>query len=126
MNPVMSLNLPEFRPQEPVAGEFYRHPYGGVGRDISVSREGFARFFEFELFELLEFGNYYGKCADRLEENHELIGYRGHRYGHDTWTITVIDRTYHGRIRYMEQEIKKIQQAHPDYEPSWVIGGVVI
>lgn len=60
------------RERESVAGPFYQHPYGGVARDIFVSREGFARFFQRT-----------PESVDRLRKNCKTLDYAedlGHPY----------------------------------------------
>lgn len=89
---------------EPIASEFYRHPYGGIARDISVSRAGFMRFFEIDEIgmKLVYHPDFYGKVLDRMFDEGEAVGYREHRRGIEHWTITIIDRTSKAWDMYLD------------------------
>jgi hypothetical protein len=101
MDTMMLLNHPQpnNRPQETVASPFYSHPYGGIARDIQVTREGFMRFFELDELgmKLVYHPDFYGKILDRFFDNGEAVGYRGHNRGIDVWVITIINRS-HGAL----------------------------
>jgi hypothetical protein len=96
MDTLMLLNHPQpnNKPQETVASPFYSHPYGGIGRDITVSREGFMRFFEWDEF-MMDFAEqFHGKVVDQTPRDwSELLGY----HDHGKWVITVINRS-HGAL----------------------------
>lgn len=98
------------RPVEPVAGEFYKHPYGGIARDIHVSKEGFARFFEWSLAEvdfamLVSNG---GKVIDDLSDNHECLGYvHQNPHGRRDYMITIIDRTTKAAQKHLVRTIEQ-------------------
>ena len=103
-------HIPAPRKHEPVAGPFYRHPYGGIARDIHVSKEGFARFFDWSLAEvdfamLVSNG---GKVIDDISDNHECLGYvHQNQHGRRDYMITIIDRT-HGAL--MEHAVRTTVQ----------------
>lgn len=97
--------------QQTVASEFYRHPYGGIARDIRVTREGFLRFFEIEEWQtgvlaVIDFT--YGKVIDEFHDKIEVVGYRGHVSGVEHFTITFIDRTPSAAFKYVRQETNKV------------------
>lgn len=122
-------NFFEDRLDPPLAGEFYKHPYGGIGRDITVSYEGFCRFFELQEsdMDIARAEKFYGKVVDLSPTSDiELCGYRGHRYGNETWTITFIDRSYIAHIKQLERELEEFQKQHPEFEPKFVVGGVLV
>jgi hypothetical protein len=96
MDTLMLLNHPQpnNKPQETVASPFYSHPYGGIGRDIVVSREGFMRFFEWDEWTMQYAEAFHGKVVDCTPRDwSELLGY----HDHGKWVITVIDRS-HGAL----------------------------
>ena len=82
--------------REPVAGPFYAHPYGGIARDISVSKEGFARFFEWSLaevdFAMMVVQGMGGKVIDTFGEWDECLGYLNEVKGKRAYMITIINR----------------------------------
>lgn len=98
------------RPVEPAVSDFYKHPYGGIARDIFVSYEGFLRFFEQESFDLDApiWNGFYGKVVDTVLDDHELLGYRGHHRGVDTWMITIIDRSSKARYRHLKRSLNQM------------------
>lgn len=65
------------KPPQEVASKFYQHPYGGIARDVYVTREGFARFFEdtVECVDLMGLINPNMKSYDLIGEWHECLGY---------------------------------------------------
>lgn len=83
--PTAMNHIPAPREREPVATPFYSHPYGGVARDIFVSREGFARFFEIDPSEL-DWVECNLKTFDVIGTGFEILGYKiqdaEHRYWH--------------------------------------------
>ena len=90
---------------EPVASDFYLHPYGGVARDIEVSRTGFMRFFDLDEIgmKLVYHPDFYGKVLDRMYDYGEALGYRGHRRGVETWSITIIDHSGAAIRKHLER-----------------------
>lgn len=110
MNPVMSLSLPEPHPEDPIASPFYTHPYGGIARDIWVSREGFARFFghSVEYIDSCEVGM---KLFDDFHTGmKETYGYKIKNYntGRIEYRITIIDNSFRTRTKFHQQEMKKL------------------
>lgn len=97
------------RPVEPVAGDFYKHPYGGIARDISVTRDGFMRFFELDEIgmKLVYHPDFYGKVLDRMFDEGEALGYRGHHHGIETWTITIIDHSTKAAQKHLVRTIEQ-------------------
>ena len=87
-------NLPAPHPQLPVAGKFYSHPYGGIARDICVSKEGFARFFEWSLaevdFAMMVVQGNGGKVIDESGEWTESLGYIVESNDRRMYMITMI------------------------------------
>ena len=84
------------REREPIAGPFYLHPYGGIARDISVTREGFMRFFELEEQGILIAESWagQGKLFDEFHEDGETMGYIGLLPGGEmTYSVTIIKNT---------------------------------
>ena len=79
--------------RQPAPGAFYPHPYGGIARDIPVTREGFKRVFEWTDFEMDFADREMGKVIDRFFDNHEILGY----HCHGKYSITIINRT-HGAL----------------------------
>lgn len=82
--PTAMNHIPTPHPREPVASPFYLHPYGGVGRDIYVSREGFARFFEMEPSEV-DWIPHNIKAIDKSGTGYELLGYKIQDAGNRYW-----------------------------------------
>lgn len=94
------IPFPDHIQREVVAGPFYCHPYGGVARDIDVTKEGFARFFELDV-DAMELASdpdstWFGKIIDQMNEWTECCGYRGRKHGEITYSITIIE---HGHSR---------------------------
>lgn len=101
----------EDRTDKPVAGAFYRHVYGGIARDIYVSREAFQRFFELTDAEMNVAAYFAGKSADVLEDEHELVGYIYKSWpapGQWMYRITIIDRTQKARYAFLRREVDRI------------------
>lgn len=75
----LCLNLPQRIERQPVASPFYCHPYGGIARDIYVTREGFIRFFELDEFDIAiaeAFAGQGQKMYDKLPDDWtEVCGY---------------------------------------------------
>jgi hypothetical protein len=94
--PTNMNHVPLPPPSEPVASEFYKHPYGGIARDIFVTREGFMRFFELEELAIVIAESWagQGKVFDSFTDDHEYFGYI-HLFpgGRLSYTITIIDRS---------------------------------
>lgn len=89
-------HIPLPPPAEPVASEFYKHPYGGIARDISVTREGFMRFFELEEQGMLIAESWagQGKVFENFGDDHEYFGYINlFPGGRLSYTIVIIDRS---------------------------------
>ena len=93
--------------RQPAPGAFYPHPYGGIARDIPVTREGFKRIFEWTDYEMDHAEREMGKVIDRFHDNAEVIGYVGHCFGKRHFTVTVINRT-HGAL--MDHAIRSTVQ----------------
>lgn len=87
--------------REPVASPFYAHPYGGIARDIAVSKEAFARFFEWSLaevdFAMMCVQGHGGKVIDIFDEWAESLGYIDESNGKRTYMITIINKD-HSRV----------------------------
>lgn len=116
-----SLNLPHHVVREPVATPFYAHPYGGIARDISVSREGFMRFFEMDDY-ALSLGEAFagGKVVDQFPSNdYELVGYIGIKRNQFTYDITVIHRSSQ-RISELLQIAPYLWQGNDDCDPHGI------
>jgi hypothetical protein len=87
--------------QQPLHSAFYRHPYGGIARDIHVTRIQFARFFgvSVEYVDSVEFNM---KCLDDNFPGGETLGYKiktwewrdGHKLSQISYRITVITYDY--------------------------------
>lgn len=75
------------KPPQDVASKFYTHREGGIARDIYVSREGYARFFE-------------------IVEPDQIEDYWLHAEMHDHWT------TCFGRVTGSEYRITIISHDH--------------
>jgi hypothetical protein len=100
--PTNMNHIPIPPPPEPVATDFYRHPYGGIARDIFVTREGFMRFFELEELAIVIAESWagQGKVFDSLTDDHEYFGYINlFPGGRLSYTITIIDRGVGPRSR---------------------------
>lgn len=84
-----------------VADPFYRHPYGGVGRDIWTTKAGFARFFEIhpEAVDMLDTNV---NAIDVFEKDGiELLGYVIQPpNGLKNYKITIVDRSWEGMERH--------------------------
>jgi len=95
------LNLPQRMERELIASPFYAHPYGGIARDIAVTKEGFARFFEWSLaevdFAMMVVQGNGGKVIDTFDEWAESLGYIVESDGKRTYMITIINRD-HSRV----------------------------
>lgn len=72
--PVTSLNLPEFRPAKLIANPEYDHHYGGVARDVYLTREQFARFFDVSV-EFVDSLPVNVKVFDDMQPDGEMLGY---------------------------------------------------
>ena len=99
------------RPVEPAASDFYKHPYGGIARDIFVTREGFMRFFELSEDSMLiaESLAGRGKMYDDLTEEHEYFGYINlFPRGKLSYMITIIDRSVKMRYRFINTSAEKV------------------
>ena len=87
--------------RQPAPSPFYPHPYGGIARDIPVTREGFARFFELDVdaMEMAECDGsiWYGKVIDITHDTGECLGYRGRHRDQTTYVITILNQT-HGAL----------------------------
>ena len=85
--------------RQPAPGAFYPHPYGGIARDIPVTREGFARFFELDVdaMELDSSSMWFGKIIDIIHDTGECLGYRGRHRDQTTYVITILNQT-HGAL----------------------------
>ena len=95
---------------EPIASEFYKHPYGGIARDISVTRDGFMRFFDVTEFDIkmAEAFAGQGKIYDTVEENHETLGYINLLPGGKmTYFVTIIDRTRRAAEKHLNRMIEQ-------------------
>lgn len=92
------INYTSPRPPQEVASAFYQHPYGGTARDIWVSREGFARFFEdsVECVDLMGLINRNTKSYDVVFDNGEALGYilQDRADGPISYRITIINRGF--------------------------------
>ena len=101
MTALDTFNVLPLRDREPIAGPFYAHPYGGIARDISVSKEGFARFFEWSLaevdFAMMCVQGHGGKVIDTFDDWSESLGYIDETNGKRTYMITIINRD-HSRV----------------------------
>lgn len=82
--PTAMNHIPTPHPREPVASEFYSHPYGGIARDIYVSREGFARFFEMDPTEV-DWIPVNFKALDKIGTGYEILGYKCQDVGNRYW-----------------------------------------
>jgi len=88
-------DLPAPRHHEPSASDFYKHPYGGIARDVFVSREGFMRFWSLDESEMarIDSYNFNGKIVDQKpSDDFELLGY----HNNGKYSITIIDRSFRG------------------------------
>lgn len=91
------LPFPDHLERKPVASPFYAHPYGGIARDIHVTREGFMRFFELDEFDMQfaeAFAGQGQKMYDKLPDDWtEACGYIGlHPGGRMTYRIDFISK----------------------------------
>ena len=76
---------------------FYCHPYGGIGRDIRVTREGFARFFEIDPNEV-SWMQANMKIIDVMLPMSELLGYKLMNLdGKEEYSITIVEHS-HSRV----------------------------
>ena len=93
-----SVQIRQTLPRETVQ---YRHPYGGLARDVYVTRDGFARFFDIPV-EYVDEMPVNMKCMDRFFDNVEVCGYIRQYYVIDAfngifdltemfYVITIID-----------------------------------
>jgi hypothetical protein len=100
------------RERKPAASPFYNHPYGGVGRDITVTREGFARFFEdsVECVDFMGLINPNTKSYEVLGDTTECLGYILKDGERTEYSITIINRTY-GAL--MDHAVRTILPNHP-------------
>ena len=91
------------------AGEFYRHPYGGIARDVLVSREGFARYFNHSV-EYIDNEPMNMKLFDDFHEKCETYGTKMQdgRDGRIQYRITHIDHTHRARMKFHQQEMRKL------------------
>ena len=98
----------EDRHDRPVASDFYQHPYGGIGRDIWVSREAFARFFDHSP-EYIDDLPVNMKLFNITGSLYEMLGYRQQDRidGPISYRIVFIDRTHRAHYKYAQQEIRK-------------------
>lgn len=95
-----TFNVLPLRGREPHASVFYQHPYGGIARDIFVTRDGFMRFFELDEFEM--------EIAEAFAGQGKVFDWM-----HDGWSETLgyINLHQGGRMEYL---ITIIQSAHSD------------
>ena|SRR5688572_372359 len=108
--PTNMNHVPLPPPSEPVASEFYKHPYGGIARDISVSREGFMRFFQLDEQEMLIAESFagHGKVFDTFANEHEYFGYINlFPGGRLSYIIVIIDRSRDGAFKHLRRVIEK-------------------
>ena len=97
------------RERKPAASSFYNHPYGGIARDITVTREGFMRFWELDEYQMAQIESYHfnGKVCDvQPSYFYELLGY----LDHGKYSITIINRT-HGAL--MDHAVRTLLPSHP-------------
>src|SRR5678815_5898254 len=96
----------------PQASEYYAHPYGGIARDIWVTREGFARLFGHSL-EYVDSLHCNMKVFDDMQVMCETLGYK-QQYKIDgpiTYRVIFIDHSSKARIRFHQQEVDKLNAA---------------
>ena len=103
-------DLPAPRVHVPAASDFYLHPYGGIGRDIQVTKEQFARFWELDDYTVERIPPN-TKWFDVLHEKTEILGYRlvTWSFGQKTSTyrITIIDRGIEAKLKFHNQEVRR-------------------
>lgn len=105
------------RPVEPAVSDFYRHPYGGIARDIFVTREGFMRFFNLREDSILIAESFagQGKLYDTVSETHETMGYINlFPGGKMTYMVTIIDRSVKARYKFLERSAEKVAKEFVD------------
>ena len=112
MQPLTSLHFPERRESLTVASDYYTHPYGGIARDIYVTREGFARFFEHSV-EFIDDMPYNIKLFDDFHPGLiETYGYICEAFnGNITYRITILDQSFQGRVKFHNQECRRLAKA---------------
>lgn len=118
------LPFPHHIPRETVASDFYPHPYGGIARDVCVTRDGFMRFFELDdhALSLCEaFPD--GKVIDQFPgDAHELIGYIGTTRTTLTYTVTVVDRSWKTHDKFLDSVQAALEEVCPPRgipRPEW-------
>lgn len=104
-----------------VASPFYPHPYGGIGRDISVTREGFKRFFDIDEGHMClaeSFG--LGKVIDEMTDDWtECVGYVNSNPQLTKYEITVIHK--HGtRVSELLQIAPYLWEGNDDCDPHGI------
>lgn len=78
----------------PEVSEFYPHIYGGMARDIYVTREQFARFWRMSV-EYIDDLQFNSKVLDQMEPGGESLGYKMKEWvwktnGRHKWKYTLI------------------------------------
>ena len=111
----------EPREREVVASPFYSHPYGGVARDIAVTREGFMRFFELDEHELSLGEGFpgvkvYDTFHDDWAESYGCILMEPTRL---IYRITVINRD-HTRVGELLQIAPYLWEGNDDCDPHGI------
>jgi len=90
--PVYCLNFPQYIPSLPVAKPFYLAKGGGIGRDIFVSKAGFARVFDDFDNDHLDDERLGCIRVDHSDPLTSLYGYKLLRKGIPTYIIVVVTR----------------------------------
>lgn len=88
------MDWTERRSQAQDVSDFYPHIYGGMARDIYVTREQFARFWSHsvEYIDALPFNS---KVLDQMEPGGESLGYKiSDRYGPTKYRLTIINYSH--------------------------------
>lgn len=117
------FNAIPIKTREPVASPFYSHPYGGIARDISVSKEAFARFFEWSLaevdFAMMVVQGAGGKVIDTFDEWSESLGYIDGSKTQHSYMITIIDR-HPDRVKDLLQIAPYLWNGSDDCNPHGI------
>ncbi len=116
---IVEYDPPRETPQ--TTSEFYRHPYGGIARDIYVTREGFARYWGYSV-EYIDDLPVNSKVFDDMQPKVEILGYKiatrsGQRIVSSTreydnyviqYKIVHIDHSARARLKFHQQEMRKL------------------
>jgi len=118
------FNVLPIRDRGTVASPFYSHPYGGISRDIVVSRDGFARFFELDSLDMALVDGFAGssmKLYDTLFDDWcEACGYAFlSQHGKITYSITMISRD-HTRVGELLQIAPYLWEGNDNCDPHGI------